>query len=350
MHPEKPTLLVVVQGGEPKLHAMIREAARRAFPAAEVDVEIRPAGLPVPPTTSPTGLLVLVNPEVAEASPGSGPAGPVPGGCPVLRLGVESRLEDPEVVPLEGLNAPLLAHFVRSAVARHALLRENARARGDLLTVGHRITHDLRTPLGGIFASVEVLKEVLAAEEPAPAELIQPIADSGHDLANLIERVGFLIRASVNPLPRTPVPMAEPVLTALEKLQRQIRAQRASIVQPAAWPTLEAVAPWLEVVWWNLLANALQHAGPSPQISLGWDQAATGCRCWIRDQGPGVPPERRGKLFQPFHGLHELGSARGLGLSIVQRLVELQGGSCRYEASPEGGAVFSFTLPGHGVM
>src|SRR5262249_25927336 len=68
-------------------------------------------------------------------------------------------------------------------------------------------------------------------------------------------------------------------------------------------------------------------------------------RFWVRDHGPDVPAEQRKLLFHPFHRLHELDSANGLGLSIVQRLVELQGGRCGYESAAGGGACFYFALP-----
>jgi signal transduction histidine kinase len=108
---------------------------------------------------------------------------------------------------------------------------------------------------------------------------------------------------------------------------------------------VEGVEPWLEVIWWHFLANALQHAGESPQIELGCRAEIGKIWFWISDNGPGVPADRRDKLFQRFDSLHERDGIRGLGLSVVQRLVELQGGECGHEASQQGGARFFFTLP-----
>jgi len=65
----------------------------------------------------------------------------------------------------------------------------------------------------------------------------------------------------------------------------------------------------------------------------------------VRDNGAGVPAGRRSQLFVPFNLLHELNAPRGLGLPIVNRLVELMGGRCFYEAPVGGGACFFFTLP-----
>ena len=95
------------------------------------------------------------------------------------------------------------------------------------------------------------------------------------------------------------------------------------------------MADWLETIWWNFLANAFQHAGKKPKIELSWRQDTGGFRFQVCDSGGGVPAEVRARLFQPFDSLHQPESAFGLGLSIVQRLVELQGGQCGYEPSGE---------------
>ena len=118
-----------------------------------------------------------------------------------------------------------------------------------------------------------------------------------------------------------------------------------TVDQPADWPVVPGVPAWLELVWGNLLANALAHAGAERRIELGWTEAPGGWRFSVEDRGPGVAPRVVGSLFQPFHLLHRPNAPRGWGLPIVQRLVEMQGGSCGYEPRAGGGARFFFTLP-----
>jgi K+-sensing histidine kinase KdpD len=223
------------------------------------------------------------------------------------------------------------------------LSRENARLRGDLLAIARRISHDLRTPLGGIIAASEMLKEVLAENKPSRASLTAPIFDSTEEIKKLIERVSFILKASVNPISKEPVKMDEVVFRVLQRLESKILKRNAVVSEPSSWPEVNGVFPWLEVVWWNLLANALQFG--KDRIELGWQKENGELRFWICDNGAGVPMEKRDKLFQPFHTLHEPDAAHGLGLSIVQRLMELQGGRCRYEPRAEGGSRFYFTLP-----
>jgi signal transduction histidine kinase len=95
----------------------------------------------------------------------------------------------------------------------------------------------------------------------------------------------------------------------------------------------------------GLLDNAIRHTGKAPKIELGWDPSVGGSKFWVRDQGPGILPEKRRFLFYPFHCLHEPNAPKGLGLPIVDRLVRLQGGRCGHEPVNPSGSSFSFTLP-----
>ena len=231
-----------------------------------------------------------------------------------------------------------------SATFQTADERENARLRGDLQTIASRICHDLRTPLNAILAAADALKDEGGQIAPYQAALWDSLFVSAGELQNLIERVSFVTKSSAIPRPKVLLPMSNAVFAALTRLESRILKRGAVVVQPVAWPDVLGVSPWLEAVWWNLIANALTHGGGPIHIELGWREDGVQ-RFWVRDNGPGVPQNQRDRLFQPFHRLHEPDAAKGLGLTIVQRLVEMQGGSCQYEAPAEGGSCFSFTLP-----
>jgi K+-sensing histidine kinase KdpD len=224
-----------------------------------------------------------------------------------------------------------------------SLERENARLRGDLLTMATRVSHDLRTPLGGIVTATEMLGEILA-EKNLPAARTQTIFDSADDLGRLIRKVSFVARATAAPIPKKAVRMDGIVAATLQRLESQILKKQATVTKPDSWPQVNGVATWLEEVWWNFLMNALQHTGEKPGIELNWQKEKDRYRFEVSDHGAGVPDEIRKGLFRPFHLLHEPSGTRGLGLSIVQRLVELQGGNCGYKPKP-GGSCFFFSLP-----
>ena len=228
-----------------------------------------------------------------------------------------------------------------------ALVRENARLRGDLRTIATRISHDLRTPLGGIVTPGEVLKEVLKEREPSLVTFADSMLDSAEEISRLITRVSFVAKASSNPSPKQTVAMGEVVSETLQRLESLKLKKKATVAEPDSWPEVRGVGTWLGTIWWNLLSNAMQHGGKSPHIELGWRQESEKKRFWVRDHGGGVADPNL-KLFQPFDSLHELSSGQGLGLSIVQRLVELQGGECGYERHVPV-ACFFFTLPDDGT-
>lgn len=222
---------------------------------------------------------------------------------------------------------------------------ENARLRGDLLTLARRISHDLRTPLGGIVSASEAVKEILAQYDPPAVPLANSLLSSVDEMTQLIRQVSFLARASADPQPKTPVHMVEPVFIALQRLESRILKREAVIKEPSSWPVVPGVAAWLEMIWWHFILNALKHGGQKCHIELGWSEQKDSLRFWIRDNGPGVSAVLEGKLFKEFHFLHAAQDVPGLGLSIVQRLVDLQGGTCGYEKPEQGGALFFFTLP-----
>lgn len=219
------------------------------------------------------------------------------------------------------------------------LAAENARLRGDLLTIAHRIAHDLRTPLGGVISSGEVLKEMISDE--GAVAVADSLLHSAEELGVLIRRVSFVTKASARPVEKETVNMGLPVSNALQQLESRLLKKGAVVKEPSDWPQVSGVTAWLEVIWWNLIANAIQHGGRS--IELGWREADGKFYFWVADDGAGAA--ENATLFVPFHTLHEMNRTRGLGLSIVQRLVELQGGECGYEI-PGGGSRFFFTMPG----
>lgn len=216
---------------------------------------------------------------------------------------------------------------------------EVLRLRGDLLTLSRRLPHDLGSPLGCLVTVAEAWPE-FSADVAA-----RSVAGAAGEIEALIARLGQLLRATADPLAAQPVRMEEIVWNAGLRLETLRVKSGATLTPPPDWPECAGVPAWIEIIWENLLANSLRHAGPRPRIALGWTRVEDGILHWLRDGGPGVAPAKRGLLFYPFERLHELDAPRGYGLSIVRRLVELQGGRCGYEPAPAPGGTFFFTLP-----
>ena len=100
-------------------------------------------------------------------------------------------------------------------------------------------------------------------------------------------------------------------------------------------------------MWANYLSNAIKYGGAPAIITLGAGPAEPGfVRFWVRDNGPGLSMDQQSQLFTPFTRLHtDRADGQGLGLSIVQRIIEKLGGSVGVESIPGQGSTFYFTLP-----
>ncbi|HUR60081.1 MAG TPA: ATP-binding protein [Opitutaceae bacterium] len=240
--------------------------------------------------------------------------------------------------------SPMLARSILSALTLLDLRRENTRLRGDLATMGRRLTHDFRTPLSSISTANEALAEPAVATELAP-DLHRAIADAVQEAGDLLARVGAVFMASARPIELQPVDMEEVVWNVRQRYDAQVHLAGATIVCPDNWPVVDGEASLLEVVWGNLLLNSLQHAGPAPRIEMGWKRLETETCFWLRDHGPGVRAGQRSRLFHPIDRLNELDAPRGYGLSLVQRLIELHFGTVGYDPEPVPGGTFFFTLP-----
>ncbi len=246
-----------------------------------------------------------------------------------------------DALPIQGWLLPQLVGLLKEAAARHELARENARLRGDLLTMSRRIGHDLRTPLGGLLATLDMLAETV----PSGPALTQPVFASVDEITRIINRTGLLLKATSQPLAKSPVQMGLVVHAAIERLQRPLMEKQAIIHQPGTWPEIPGVGPWLEVIWWNLLHNAIHHGGAAPLIRLEWEPLPQGWRFLVLSPAPGPAKSAPADSFPAFHRLHDTNASRGLGLAIVRRLTELQGGQCGGFTHADGSAVFHFTLP-----
>ena len=98
----------------------------------------------------------------------------------------------------------------------------------------------------------------------------------------------------------------------------------------------------------NLVDNAIRHTTPGSTIELGSSMGSTEAQLWVRDDGPGVPPEQHEQIFGRFahstDGQRKAGSA-GLGLAIVKAIVEAHRGRVKIDSRPGAGSTFTITVP-----
>lgn len=220
----------------------------------------------------------------------------------------------------------------------------------ELDAFAHTVAHDLKNPLGVSINYARFLNKYCT--EMGVEELqkySQRIVRSGQKMNDIIEALLLLASVRKEEVDLKPLNMAHIVTEAQSRLAYMIRQYQAEIVLPAGWPTALGYGPWVEEVWVNYLSNGIKYGGQPPCLELGTTSQADGMlQFWVRDNGDGLMPEDQARVFVPFTRLdQDRADGHGLGLSIVQRIVEKLGGevSVKSDGVPGQGSVFSFTLP-----
>jgi signal transduction histidine kinase len=147
-----------------------------------------------------------------------------------------------------------------------------------------------------------------------------------------------------------PLHMVNVAADARQRLAFMIEEYGAEIVIPQSFPVAMGYGAWVEAVWANYISNAIKYGGRPPRVELGATAKPDGMvRFWVQDNGPGLSPEEQAQIFTPFTRLDQIrAEGHGLGLSIVQRIVDKLGGEVGVESEPGVGSLFYFTLPGRG--
>jgi signal transduction histidine kinase len=139
----------------------------------------------------------------------------------------------------------------------------------------------------------------------------------------------------------------DPVRVALRACATLARSKGVELTAQVApgLPPLALDAGRIEQVLENLLANAVQHAprGTCVRLAARLAEGEAGVELCVEDEGPGIETADLERLFEPFFSRRKGGT--GLGLPIVQRIVEAHGGVVRAANRPQGGAIFTVTLP-----
>jgi light-regulated signal transduction histidine kinase (bacteriophytochrome) len=329
------------------LTELLRVSAAEIFPVRSV-LKVGQRAECSPDVLRPGGAIVVFAeadwPAIAQAQGELDDSGLPRWAVVVCHSGVDAAAQTPvDVISKADENPVGVSRVLRLAWDRHLLRRENARMRGEMLTFGTRITHDMRTPLGGVLTTAEMLREILGEDAPQDVALIQPILDSTDGLVKLIERSSAFARATTTLEPPRRLDMGVAFWNAFQRLESLLVKSNRVLIQPPGWPTVEAHESGMEWVWRTLLANAIQHGAAAGKIEAGWTAEAEGSRFWVRNDGV-IAPEKRATLFTPFHRLHEPNAPRGLGLPLMRRLVEIEGGHCGFDAKADV-VEFYFVLP-----
>lgn len=230
-------------------------------------------------------------------------------------------------------------------------LGELDRTKRDFLA---KVSHDLKTPLASIRETKKVLLDRIPGELNAKQErLLELGLANAERLSEMISKLLELsrIEAGIEDYEFEPVELATLCERTVERLGPGPAGLHAQVVAEVRPATVHADRGALERVLENLLDNARGHAGHSDvEVRVRVEDSTGGVPravVAVRDHGPGVSPEDRGRIFRSFaSGNGALGSGHvGLGLAICREIVTAHGGTIWVEDAPGGGSVFAFALP-----
>lgn len=218
----------------------------------------------------------------------------------------------------------------------------------------HMIVHDMRTPLTGIINGMIMVRMLLDIEEGTDADECQTIGEVSAQ--TLLEMINGLLditkmEAGEMKLDKQPVEPAS-VIAAVEQSMRPL-AQGGSLslenATPAGLSVVPADAELLRRILVNLAGNALKFTPPGGTVEIGADELEMETRFWVRDTGPGIPPEYHSKIFEKFGQVESFTAKKklstGLGLTFCKMAVEAHGGRVWLESELEKGSTFFFSLP-----
>jgi len=222
--------------------------------------------------------------------------------------------------------------------------REKLAALGSLLA---GVAHELNNPLSVVVARAVLLEEQGGASTQTAAQKIRAAAER---CARIVRT--FLAMARRQQPERAPVMIADVVAAALDIAGYAIRSSGITVSTRLAadLPLILADADQLHQVLLNLLINSQQALAEQPvprRIAIaGWhDTDRHQVALTVHDNGPGVAPALRSRVFEPYFTTKAVGTGTGVGLAVSLGIVEAHGGSLTLDSPAAGGARFTIALP-----
>jgi NtrC-family two-component system sensor histidine kinase KinB len=219
--------------------------------------------------------------------------------------------------------------------------------RSDLTSM---LFHDMRSPLGNVISSLQLLNDPPPADETVRSLLTISLR-SARRLSRMIDSLLDLRRLEEGRavIKRTKVSLAALAAEAVEEAQ-PVAEGKGIILQmaiPLSLPTVEADSDMIRRVISNLLDNAVKYTPGGGSIRLTAEPEGTNVRFSVADSGPGIPAEERHRIFDKYSRIERIGAPKGLGLGLAfcRLAVKAHGGHIWIDSPAEGGAAFRFSLP-----
>ncbi|MBB3656207.1 signal transduction histidine kinase [Rhizobium sp. BK650] len=246
----------------------------------------------------------------------------------------------------DALSPETLHRCIQNAVMHGALEARIERKRQSLEIFTRAMAHDLKEPL----RTIKSFSRILHSSTELPAEdreLLDYILSAADHMEDLIVKVsGFTRLEASSDLELKPVSLSAVLDQVEHNLHQQIESRQAIIIR-GRLPEVMGDATLLIQLVQNLVSNAIRYCEDSiPEVRISAIADKGVCRLIVSDNGPGIDPDHRELIFQPFKRLVGRGiEGTGLGLAICRRIAQLHGGSIWCEAKSGRGATFLLEIP-----
>lgn len=240
----------------------------------------------------------------------------------------------------------VITDITEQKLAEESLRQSNA----ELDAFAHTVAHDLKGPISVMMGFANVLEtDFYHMSDSELKDYLHSMARTSDKMITIIDELLLLSEMrNMDEVNLTEVDMTEVVSGALERVDymREQYGATITVPDPDTWIPIQSHPQWIEEVWVNYISNAIKYGGQAPQVELGCLDEGDQVRFWVKDNGQGIPPDSLNEVFLPFTRLEQVRiKGHGLGLSIVQRIINKLGGEVDVESEVSQGSIFSFLLP-----
>ncbi|WP_226022697.1 PAS domain S-box protein [Halomicrobium salinisoli] len=229
-----------------------------------------------------------------------------------------------------------------------ALVDELEESNERLEQFAYAASHDLQEPLRMVSSYLQLIESRYAEElDEDGREFIEFAVDGADRMRDMIEGLLEYSRVETRGEPFELVDLDDVLDDVRRDLQMRI-AESGAEITAADLPRVEGDRDQLRQVFQNLLDNAIEYAGEDPpRIRIDAERRADRWQVSVSDEGVGIDPDDADRVFEVFERLHgrEEHAGTGIGLALVERIVERHGGDVQVESEPGEGSTFTFTLP-----
>ncbi len=242
----------------------------------------------------------------------------------------------------------------RQAAKLEELVAERTRAleeaNTELEAFAYSVSHDLRAPVRALQGFSDILLDEYAEHlDETGRDYLRRIVGAADQMDGLIRDLLEYSRLSREEVPLGATLLRRVVERTLREMSAEIDERRAEIAVGEALPVVRGHEPTLVQVLKNLVGNAMKFVAPGvrPRVCIRAEERNGRVRVRVEDNGIGIAPEHRERIFRVFERLHgvEQYPGTGIGLALVRKGMERLGGTTGVESVPGLGSRFWFELP-----